>query len=84
MQIIRFLRRHGSYQLGETAGKPDAVADELVEAGIAEYAEPRVETKVEPPPEVTKVDPSVASASEGQSPPLPKGNRRPATEKPSA
>lgn len=66
MKIIRFLRRHGPYQQGETAGKPDAVADELVDTGIAEYAEPRVETKVEPPPEVTKVDP-------------PKGSRRPAT-----
>lgn len=82
MKVIRFLRRHGPYQERETAGKPDTVADELVDAGIAEYAEPRVETKVEPPPEVTKVDPPAASAPEGQPPPLPKGNRRPATEKP--
>lgn len=84
MKIIRYLRPDGPYNAGETAGFPDTRADELVDAGIAEYAEPRVETKVEPPPEVTKVDPPAASAPEGQPPPLPKGSRRPATEKPSA
>lgn len=82
MQIVRFLKGAAPFNAGETAGVPSADAERLIRGGYAELHRPETLTKVEPPPEVTKVDPPAASVSEGQSPPLPKGNRRPATEKP--
>jgi hypothetical protein len=48
MKVLRMIRNWRIWNAGETAGFPDAVADELIASGVAELAAPEVS---EPAPE---------------------------------
>jgi hypothetical protein len=54
MKVLRMIRNWRIWNAGETAGFPDAVADELIASGVAELAAPEVS---EPAPEVSEPAP---------------------------